>query len=439
MQQAREVHCAREDGTLVDNAFCESTGSCVDAEDPQIQLKDGSNANSCAELASYCHSLTGMANQMLHKVCPVTCGVCTPRPLVVPVLARKCGSRTTCEYGWKQPLAWDDPRLVCSNRCGAGVKRRTTDCEIVTAGYFSGKRVPSSFCAAADPIFLEQPCIDDSGCIYQYAWVASDWDDCKPTCGPSQQTRPVSCMRIVRPTALDGEAVGTLRDVVSDMHCMPQSRPTAGQACNSTATCADYSWSRGEWGGCAPACGFSSRARKVQCQRLQTVPVEDTFCAQTTQKPSDSEPCLSKAACVAFRWEAKPWAVCPPGCGYEMATRAVTCVKTLGGEDVAVTSEADCDPAARPEPERQCYSMAACDHGCLSSEGYRWCPTLSRCVGSADLCPEATRPARAAAAEAGSPATSKEERALLNEFRSVVATAVQTLRGSTAAGRVPVQ
>jgi len=215
---------------------------------------------------------------------------------------RKCESMDACVYGYKEPLPWDDPQLICSTTCGRGVRSRETSCEIQSLDSpFRGQGVGDDHCPAiADQSFLQIECEAQDGCFFEWNYGKWKEDACAANCGESTMPRDVYCEKRSR-SGDETSAVGT----VSDSMCLQAARPKSTKDCYSTKTC-DYSWGKEAWGDCHPACGNSKKERHTWCLRSDDQQVEAEECTANNagDKPQEEQRCYSYATC-SYAWHVK--------------------------------------------------------------------------------------------------------------------------------------
>lgn len=109
-----------------------------------------------------------------------------------------------------------------------------------------------------------------------YQWKTGEYTSCSAACGPSVQTRDVSCV-----SSVTGEAS-------EDANCLASSRPVTARACTNYDRC-DYGWSVGEWmTDSGSSCSESRTVTCVQDRPSGSDPVvNDNFCVGS-DKPAES-------------------------------------------------------------------------------------------------------------------------------------------------------
>uniref|UniRef100_A0A3Q2YBP0 Papilin a, proteoglycan-like sulfated glycoprotein n=1 Tax=Hippocampus comes TaxID=109280 RepID=A0A3Q2YBP0_HIPCM len=138
-----------------------------------------------------------------------------------------------------------------------------------------------------------------------YSWSFGSWSACTKECGSGHQSRAVYC-------SIDNE-------VVPDYLCVYYARPENNRTCNVQACPVTHSlnllmsfsfptncllvplclsWRTGEWNDCDAPCGGGFQYRGVDClYNDESGPrvVEDAYCAQYSQAPTDQQKCNMQA------------------------------------------------------------------------------------------------------------------------------------------------
>ncbi|XP_013409605.1 A disintegrin and metalloproteinase with thrombospondin motifs 6 [Lingula anatina] len=148
-----------------------------------------------------------------------------------------------CKPGWVIG-DWSD----CSRTCGGGQKTRVVQC-MQKVDQIEEKNLEDSWCTKRRPI-AQMSCNEDK---CPPVWVADEWSECTPKCGPGIRTRKVYC------TSSDGR---TRLNVTS---CDRAQRPPFRMRCN-LGRCPPPSWVTGEWGECSAECGKGQQRRTVVCK-----------------------------------------------------------------------------------------------------------------------------------------------------------------------------
>uniref|UniRef100_A0A8C5MSJ6 PLAC domain-containing protein n=1 Tax=Leptobrachium leishanense TaxID=445787 RepID=A0A8C5MSJ6_9ANUR len=93
------------------------------------------------------------------------------------------------------------------------------------------------------------PCNTD---ICPPEWVALDWSECTPKCGPGYRYRIVHCKS------------GDHGDTGPSSQCIAKDKPATTVRC-TMRRCPLPRWVTGEWGECSAPCGLGQQRRSVQC------------------------------------------------------------------------------------------------------------------------------------------------------------------------------
>ncbi|XP_032885767.1 A disintegrin and metalloproteinase with thrombospondin motifs 6 [Amblyraja radiata] len=206
----------------------------------------------------------------------------------------------------------------CSKTCDGGMRTRTVLC-IRKIGPSEEETLDDSHCLTHRPIEKE-PCNNQS-CPPQ--WVALDWSECTPKCGPGFKHRIVLCKS------------SDLSKTFPPFHCSNENKPPARIRC-SLGRCPPPRWVMGEWGLCSAQCGLGQQMRTVQCLSYTGQP--STECPEALRPPSMQQ-CESKcdATPVANAEECKDVnkvAYCPLVLKFKFCSRAYfrqMCCKTCQG------------------------------------------------------------------------------------------------------------
>ncbi|XP_028855606.1 A disintegrin and metalloproteinase with thrombospondin motifs 10 isoform X3 [Denticeps clupeoides] len=161
----------------------------------------------------------------------------------------------------------------CSRSCNGGLRTREVLCKRKISGS-EEKIQDDSMCPQPRPS-LTQPCSNHS-CPPE--WLALDWSECMPSCGPGYRHRVVLCKK--------GESGITL----PESECPKQSRPTSRVRCN-LQRCPPPQWVTGPWGECFARCGLGQEMRSVKC--LTHTGQSSNECPEA-QRPSATKQCRSK-------------------------------------------------------------------------------------------------------------------------------------------------
>ncbi|MFZ3482036.1 thrombospondin type-1 domain-containing protein [Sphingomonas sp. 3-13AW] len=302
------------------------------------------------------------------SVDPLLCDQASKPPSEAPTT-----SYSTCSYSWTA-----DPWSAPSTTCGEATQNRDVSCsrsDLMTVG--------DSYCSSsgAKPS-NSQSTYQTLGC--SYSWNAGAWTGLVPACGPTVETRSVTCERSDGQGAADSfcppegrpadQRAGTSYaacgyaweahswsspsktcgsstrtravvcrrsngDEVADSLCTG-TRPEATETVADFSTCS-YSWSYGQYGPTTPACGASSKTRTAECFRQDGAPADEAFCG--TSEPL-TQPSTDYSACT-YAWHAGTWNT-PSACGQTTRTRAITCLRSDGATAPITLCDADDQPVA---------------------------------------------------------------------------------------------
>lgn len=153
----------------------------------------------------------------------------------------------------------------CSRSCNEGVRTRSVFCKRKISAT-EEKTLDDASCTQPRPKMLE-PC-NNQTCPPE--WVALDWSECTPSCGPGFRHRIVLCK--------SGDHSATL----PTSQCPEGSKPPTSMRCN-LRRCPPPRWVTGEWGECSAHCGLGQQRRSVQCLAHTGQPSSD--CLETLQPP----------------------------------------------------------------------------------------------------------------------------------------------------------
>ncbi|KAF4803074.1 hypothetical protein TURU_020423 [Turdus rufiventris] len=161
----------------------------------------------------------------------------------------------------------------CSKTCDGGMRSRTVLC-IRKIGPSEEETLDAANCLTHRPIEKE-PCNNQS-CPPQ--WVALDWSECTPKCGPGFKHRIVLCKS------------SDLLKTFPAAQCQDESKPPVRIRC-SLGRCPPPRWVAGDWGQCSAQCGLGQQMRTVQC--LSYTGQASSECPETLRPPSMQQ-CESK-------------------------------------------------------------------------------------------------------------------------------------------------
>ncbi|XP_074851616.1 A disintegrin and metalloproteinase with thrombospondin motifs 6 isoform X2 [Carettochelys insculpta] len=206
----------------------------------------------------------------------------------------------------------------CSKTCDGGIRTRTVLC-IRKIGPSEEETLDNINCLTHRPIEKE-PCNNQS-CPPQ--WVALDWSECTPKCGPGFRHRIVLCKS------------SDLSKTFPAAQCQEESKPPVRIRC-SLGRCPPPRWVTGDWGQCSAQCGLGQQMRTVQC--LSYTGQASTECPETVRPPSmqqceskcDSTPISNTEECK----DVNKVAYCPLVLKFKFCSRAYfrqMCCKTCQG------------------------------------------------------------------------------------------------------------
>ncbi|XP_047231848.1 A disintegrin and metalloproteinase with thrombospondin motifs 10 isoform X2 [Girardinichthys multiradiatus] len=180
---------------------------------------------------------------------------------------RSCNTEP-CSPTWRTG-EWSE----CSRSCNGGLRTREVLCKRRISA-MEEKVLDDSACTSSRPLFTE-PCSNHS-CPPE--WLALDWSECTPSCGPGYRQRVVLCKS------------GESGDTLPDLKCPKHGRPTSRMRCN-LQRCPPPLWVAGPWGECSARCGLGQEMRSVQCLAHTGQP--STECLEH-QRPAAMQQCKSK-------------------------------------------------------------------------------------------------------------------------------------------------
>ncbi|XP_055108122.2 A disintegrin and metalloproteinase with thrombospondin motifs 6 isoform X4 [Symphalangus syndactylus] len=208
--------------------------------------------------------------------------------------------------------------LECSKTCDGGMRTRAVLC-IRKIGPSEEETLDYSGCLTHRPVEKE-PCNNQS-CPPQ--WVALDWSECTPKCGPGFKHRIVLCKS------------NDLSKTFPAAQCPEESKPPVRIRC-SLGRCPPPRWVTGDWGQCSAQCGLGQQMRTVQC--LSYTGQASSDCPETVRPPSmqqceskcDSTPISNTEECK----DVNKVAYCPLVLKFKFCSRAYfrqMCCKTCQG------------------------------------------------------------------------------------------------------------
>ncbi|MEJ1275647.1 hypothetical protein NN561_006544 [Cricetulus griseus] len=208
--------------------------------------------------------------------------------------------------------------LECSKTCDGGMRTRAVLC-VRRIGPSEEETLDYSDCLTHRP--MEKESCNNQSCPPQ--WVALDWSECTPKCGPGFKHRIVLCKS------------SDLSKTFPAAQCPEESKPPARIRC-SLGRCPPPRWVTGDWGQCSAQCGLGQQMRTVQC--LSYTGQASVDCPETVRPPSmqqceskcDSTPISSTEECK----DVNKVAYCPLVLKFKFCSRAYfrqMCCKTCQG------------------------------------------------------------------------------------------------------------
>nr|XP_033810224.1 A disintegrin and metalloproteinase with thrombospondin motifs 10 isoform X2 [Geotrypetes seraphini] len=161
----------------------------------------------------------------------------------------------------------------CSRSCNDGIRTRKVVCRRRISAS-EERTVDDSYCPQPRPRMLES--CNNQTCPPE--WVALDWSECTPSCGPGFRHRVVLCK--------SGDHLSTL----PISQCTEDYKPITSMRCN-LQRCPPPRWITTEWGECSAQCGFGQQVRSVQCLAHTGQPSNE--CVESLQ-PAAMQQCETK-------------------------------------------------------------------------------------------------------------------------------------------------
>lgn len=343
--QSRTVQCKRTDGQYVEQASCDS------ATRPS-ETQTTTNHAACSftwttGTWSTPSTMCGSATQSRSVKCMRTDGAevadasCTdPKPASSQQSQQTAG----CGYAWDTG-EWSQTQPAC----GDIVSTRSVTCVRT-----DGETVDDASCTEARPA-SSRTLQDYRTC--SYGWTVGEWTQPTTTCGPSTESRTVTCRR----------SEGT---TVSDDLCAGDgTKPEGSRESHQTSGCG-YEWQTGPYGSPVPACGSTTATRTVSCRRTDGQTVADGMCTSSS-RPVETMQTTDYSACY-FSWSVGEWTT-PASCGQVTRTRPVTCTRSDGSP----AADNQCGIASRPVSSEQVEDTATCTYSWQQAGTGPW----SECAG----------------------------------------------------------
>ena len=394
--ETRDVSCRRTDGTAVADTLCTGNGSGPkpDASQPATITstcgyvwKTGTfsgETNTCGKATA-----TREVSCERSDGSPAAGSLC-PQP--APATSKVVEDYSGCSFGWIAG-GWSAPTTTC----GTSSQTRTITCE-----RSDGTQADDAACAqSGERPTARQDVSVTTGCAT--SWRVGSYGTPVPACGPTTQTRTVTCVRGDGTTVTDAECSGerpvsaqpatdysTCTDgrtpehpyvwsvgaygapsttcgdatatrsvqclddtgaVAPDARCAGP-RPDATRATHETSGCTT-GWTTGSFGAAQPACGTTVQTRYVACVRSDGVQISDSAC--DGPRPSSTQTATDYSACT-FGWTAGAWTPVSSTCGAATQTRTVSCQRTDG----AAAPDSSCSAAERPDETQSSYQTSGC-------------------------------------------------------------------------------
>uniref|UniRef100_A0A8I3X2I2 ADAM metallopeptidase with thrombospondin type 1 motif 6 n=1 Tax=Callithrix jacchus TaxID=9483 RepID=A0A8I3X2I2_CALJA len=208
--------------------------------------------------------------------------------------------------------------LECSKTCDGGMRTRAVLC-IRKIGPSEEETLDYNGCLTHRPV--EKESCNNQSCPPQ--WVALDWSECTPKCGPGFKHRIVLCKS------------SDLSKTFSAAQCPEEGKPPVRIRC-SLGRCPPPRWVTGDWGQCSAQCGLGQQMRTVQC--LTYTGQASSDCPETIRPPAmqqceskcDSNPISNTEECK----DVNKVAYCPLVLKFKFCSRAYfrqMCCKTCQG------------------------------------------------------------------------------------------------------------
>ncbi|KAM3875996.1 A disintegrin and metalloproteinase with thrombospondin motifs 10 [Diretmus argenteus] len=181
--------------------------------------------------------------------------------------------RRACNSEPCAPTWWTGEWSECSRSCNSGLRTREVLCKRRISAT-DEKVQDDSGCTSPRPS-LTEPCSNHT-CPPE--WLALDWSECTPSCGPGYRHRVILCK--------NGESSETLPEA----ECPKHGRPTSRVRCN-LQRCPPSQWVTGPWGECSAKCSLGQEMRSVQCLTHTGQPSNECL---EHQRPAAMQQCKSK-------------------------------------------------------------------------------------------------------------------------------------------------
>ena len=231
----------------------------------------------------------------------------------------------------------------------------TTQTRAVTCVRSDGQTVSDGSCDGAAKPATSQPSTDYGRC--SFAWAVGSYSAPNTTCGTVTQTRSVYCQRSDGPAAIDAASC-------------TEARPAATQTSYDTTGCT-FAWDASAYAAATPACGPSTHSRTVACKRSDGQPADASNCV-AADRPTATEPVADYSTC-GYDWFVGAWRGSTQ-CGLTVTqTRDVHCQRSNGD---TVTDSLCSAKGGKPEASQPITDYTGCSYSWRQVVG-AWSSTCS--------------------------------------------------------------
>uniref|UniRef100_T1JGC4 Papilin n=1 Tax=Strigamia maritima TaxID=126957 RepID=T1JGC4_STRMM len=270
-------------------------------------------------------------------------------------IGNKTCNKHSCPAKWHIG-GWEE----CSATCGGGIQYRMVFCQQMQNGD-SLSVVNNNLClkVVGPRPKHTRSCNIDVTCP---VWRSSSWTPCNKLCGNGEQSRTVTCQRIV---------TGHLY-VFPDQACNMSQKPQTKRKCHN-GPCEGVDWIVSEWAGC-DTCGKLRESRLVHCSNKSGSLFPNDLCDHDRQ-PEFMRDCPDTSSCE-YMWIGTEWSECSATCGDGVQSRSSFCVQQ-NGENIKKVDDSNCDPAKKYDTTQEC-SGKLCEGVWFSAQ---WDKCTSLCGG----------------------------------------------------------
>ena len=177
-----------------------------------------------------------------------------------------------------------------------------------------------------------------------YGFTASAWSACSRSCGSGKQERTVECLDSTGQTVADDKCLAA-----------NQTRLAATRPCPGLKPCEKYDWVSTRWLGCSAKCGGGHQVRIVLCAGNRGSISQDGSLCLAADRPVSRRAC-NEQPCTEYEWYAGRWSRCSAKCGGGTRNRTTACMNTVT-EPWTVAGEDNCPAEGRPVSERDCNTV----------------------------------------------------------------------------------